>query len=350
MAHRFFILPIAILLCACSSPTNSKQEVNVNDTLGLDSTQNDSKLDLPQDTPMVNHKPVNETWQVPERFVYSVNTLSDGKDLNISFISLTDVYEWTQEQDSMIIEEKFLLKPSQAEYSMHTIGPEKRTMFLKRVGIRETDSIYIYFLKDHRMETYAVNELPLTGLLSPYISDSDFPVPEHYFMIGFNLNTKTVDQLMTYVRSCLVNISATNPFNVGGAECMEFKQISKAEYPDTTGSKEHNLNEFYVYSNELYDYYIHDRGEDYLSDRRIMVQSNLDGQIEFDKWYMEGEGVEIVPIIMNDNPYGPSLWTGKVFKNKPYILMGMQSQSFGCPKIDLIGSDESIYIHCDNRH
>ena len=70
-----------------------------------------------------------------------------------------------------------------------------------------------------------------------------------------------------------------------------------------------------------------------LSERKMVVIRKSDKQKVLNRWYFPGEGVETNPILINDNPYGSSIWTGRVFKSRPAILMGLQSQSFGCPEL-----------------
>jgi hypothetical protein len=44
-------------------------------------------------------------------------------------------------------------------------------------------------------------------------------------------------------------------------------------------------------------------------------------------------------------------WTGKLFKNKPPVILGFQYVAFGCPGITFLSpTEKDIYIYCDNRH
>ena len=46
-----------------------------------------------------------------------------------------------------------------------------------------------------------------------------------------------------------------------------------------------------------------------------------------------------------------SQWTGTLFKNKPPVIFGFTSESFGCSVITLMEkAGGEIPINCDNRH
>jgi len=88
-----------------------------------------------------------------------------------------------------------------------------------------------------------------------------------------------------------------------------------------------------------------------LSERWVIVIRKKDNQTVFNQWFLPGEGSGINSIILDANFRDSGIWTGKILRNRPPILMGNQYQSFGCPSINILGLDEKpIYIQCDNRH
>ena len=71
----------------------------------------------------------------------------------------------------------------------------------------------------------------------------------------------------------------------------------------------------------------------------------------FNHLYTEDEGTGLAPLNTKEQDLGFTQWTGTFLKNKPAIITGLTSITFGCPVMYFLQiPDASIGINCDNRH
>ena len=88
-----------------------------------------------------------------------------------------------------------------------------------------------------------------------------------------------------------------------------------------------------------------------LSGRHIAIVKSNEIITEF--YFRGSEGGSPSPLNGIHPDYGPYLYqfAGQLFKDKPPMILGFMSHSFGCPGIHSIEKEShSIYINCDNRH
>ena len=344
---RLFIyvcFSISFLACSTYSSSEEEQETDKNSTNNLDSANV-----LAADTLDIMPEK-QEITEVPFK-LFSIQTWGNGKDFNLSFVSLAEGYPWN-DSTNRIIEEKYLNEYDPKTHNKHKINGERRTLFFEKRGIRESDTVYIYFYQKDSLIKRSIANTPLTGIISPYVSSNDFPVPEYDFMVGLDLETNTREEMMKFAHGGFAAVSSENPFVRGKSEQAIFKEVSAKFFPvDDSISMTYPKVKHFQYSNTDYDYFVRDFGDSYLSERLMVIRRKSDREIIFNRKFLSGEGTEITPILPNEVPEYYGIWTGKIFKYKPPVLIGLQSQSFGCPSVNFVDEKvPGIYIYCDNRH
>ena len=119
-----------------------------------------------------------------------------------------------------------------------------------------------------------------------------------------------------------------------------------------SNSKSGNLYEF---KNANLTYYLQDFSSEQSVAIRDLVVVDEANKIFFEKSFdinFEGrEFTEVSGTTTDGDHVIYSQWTGHLFKNRPPVIFGFTSESFGCSSISLMDKNLSeIPINCDNRH
>ncbi len=272
------------------------------------------------------------------------------------FIILTDSYAYNEHPDSSVIAKKHLNNESTIENNYHKLDAKYRKKFLESVNIKETDIIYIYDLSQNSVFAFNVKDINLVAFINPYGGSK--PLSQWDFMIGFELE-KTELNLLSKGNDFFVCVGERNPFREGEAKSMIWKEIDSNLFPHFStedeelkkylSSSKFKTRTYHCAVNKL-DYFVKDTGR-----YRIIVIIDSNKTVVSTISFRDGESIDFssLHIIEKDSKenYYTNQWTGNIFKNKPPILFGFESVSFGCPSVCFVDKNTPcVYIRCDNRH
>lgn len=229
---------------------------------------------------------------------------------------------------------------------------------LKLSGVSASDTAFIFNLDKDEITEIAINKLGGMAIVSPYERGDD-NLQEYSYQFGFDLMKQYKDSWNNFVY-----IGQTNPFQTGKIEGIEWSRIKTSEFEKVTasaGNKEKNDGDLgsyqpkdaLKYANEDYAYYIQtlEKAKSPLI-WHLVVIDKATNTIVYNKLQSESESIYFAALKIKDEPndYGGQ-YTGAIFKDKPPILYGFESISFGCPSIEFVLEGEPpILIRCDNRH
>lgn len=298
---------------------------------------------------------VNLQANTVENFnIFSMSNYYENEEKQNGIISLTELYKWSEQEDSLAIENKYLGSEEFEEF--HKMNNKYRTRFLKNIGIKETDQVFIYNYPIDSLFIFKVKDLPLIAFLSPYYEGRS--ASQYDYMIGFGLENKlSINDFKNFYQS-LIYIGSDNPFETGMMKAIVWKKIDSSLFPtdknDFTKNKKYSIGNTYKYIHNNMEYFIQDISipNEYYG-RRLKIFESDSKKILFEKLYYESEGLSLSPLNFVNSDYMDEVnqWTGTLFKNKAPVIFGFQYHSFDCPEIDFINQNESlIRIRCDNRH
>jgi hypothetical protein len=265
--------------------------------------------------------------------IYKAKPFSKNKDGNdkTAFINLSESYLKNEQTD-------LLIQSQENNTDTIKLNSNQKLKFLKAIGAKELDSVFIYEMETDSIQIYPIKGLSVIACIDVYGSGYEF---------GLNLGKKYQGSQNNYVY-----IGKRNPFQRGRLKPIIWKKIDKstvnskfAELENSAFLSELKFGESYFYSQKNMDYYL-------LGTRRVVVIDRTKKEITFDKTYSDGEGVSVTLLKKgNDTITEPSQWTGMLFSNKPPVIVGFQYFSFGCEIIDFLNESElPISVLCDNRH
>ncbi|MBJ2175857.1 hypothetical protein JBL43_16505 [Aureibaculum sp. A20] len=237
---------------------------------------------------------------------------------------------------------------------------KQRLKFLKKLKISELDTVFIFNLNLDSIIKYKVKNLPLIACVNIYDSGgTGDDLSEFQYEFGFNLG-----KTYTIEGENFVSIGKENPFQTGKIKPILWQPMEVEDFPikfdikivekDRRSWFDYALpKETYKFTSNNYDYYIQNLKDDDVDHSRYLVAINsTTGEVIFNDLFISSEGTYLVPLsIKGEKPEWGTQWTGEIFKNKPSILYGFTSASFGCPSIRFLNKTQStIWILCDNRH
>ncbi|MBS7231704.1 oxidoreductase [Flavobacterium psychroterrae] len=337
---KYTIVLASFLILSC----NNKQETKSNKPhLAKTTTENDSIL----------------TEETPRKESINLFTVTYKDSSNVAFVSLSDIYPLNDNASDTLALPNIEKMGKQAAKSF-TLEPKYRNRFLSKTNISENDSLFVYDYSKNKLASFAVKSLKATALLNGYSSEEDWPYPKYYYMIGFEINTQSLNGFSNYYADVLVYVGKENPFTKQQLTPMLWKKVSIKEYPsksikkeDLADLKNKPLGNTYAYKTDSFEYFL----QEYLNNlkevgsRRLIVIDSKTKKIIIEKMFIEGESLSAAPLNYQNGDNVAIQYTGKLFKNKPPVVFGFAYESFGCSAISLIDkSNEDIYIQCDNRH
>jgi len=278
---------------------------------------------------------------------------------DIAFVSLSDIYPIDYDDSSQTlpnIEEKGV---DSAQYFV--LEKRYRDRFLSETKISETDSVFIYDYSINKLVPIIVKNMKVVAMVNIYASESDYPYPPYYYMIGFEIDAEKLKGLSDYYRHTLVSVGKENPFVQEQLTPIVWQKIATEDYPSKEIEGEYNaylktlsIGNTYLFEANGLQYFLQDRLDKQFSQptyRRLLVVDSKTKDIIIEKIYGRGEGTSVSPLNYEYADAGINQWTGRLFKDKPPVIFGFEYISFGCPFISTIDkSNEDIFIYCDNRH
>jgi hypothetical protein len=274
------------------------------------------------------------------------------------FIPLSDefLFRWTEHPDSLIIESEYLEKEN-SKRNYHVLSPKKRSLVLELTDISESDSLFIYSLAQDSIIRFKVEDVPIIAMINQYGSQG--PPYQQEFQFGFEFESNPFNELghsYIYATTCKIN-----PFVKGGIKAIEWQEMDPLKFPEAPISNRdssymaysHSTNCFH-FIDEDFEYMLQNWGSGtFPSARRVLVLSIESGEVMFNTMFHDSEGTSIIPLNNDENAdWGfPAQQTGRLFKNKPPVIFGFESYSFGCGGLGYISPEGGwLRIHCDNRH
>ncbi|TPN82312.1 hypothetical protein [Aquimarina algicola] len=284
--------------------------------------------------------------------IYNIYSFEKNKNDKIGFISLTDVYPWSQSADSLVIADQHLGGSKTKNDNYHQLSPKHRKQFLHRMKIEETDRIFIYNLSSNTLLTRKVKSTTVAAHLSVYADNTE--ISEYDYMIGFEIPEISLKNFGDYFFNTLVYVGKQNPFITGRIKQILWKKTEKTSFLPNKAMITFNQGALYESIINGLHYYAQDITKtDQTYARHLMIYDPKKNTILFDKTYTEDESAYLNPLNIGKktNYTHAYQWTGTLFRNKPATIFGFLGHSFGCPHIEFISKSEpSIRLKCDNRH
>lgn len=273
-----------------------------------------------------------------------------------SFVSLSDIDHLSEHPDSLALPD---LSNNDNEgydkFSYINLGAEYRARFFSRTNVSETDKVFIYSFSEDIIVSIPVSDLKVVAWLNAYTMPRECPCPEYYYQIGFEIENKFLEGYENHYTNTFVFVGKKNPFVRNQVKPVVWQKIDSTEFSSNLISTEVNFNfgnddyeyrigKSYKFKNEKYQFFIQELfKKDWQFGLRLLVVDHKTKEKIDERFYQSGESSSFAPL---DNQ-----WVGYLFKNKPIVIFGFKSISFGCPSITLVGSnEEKIVINCDNRH
>ena len=265
------------------------------------------------------------------------------------FIPLSDIYNDSLAIPNDIIENQ--KTKTFAELKHFELSGNYREKLLKGTSLSESDTLFLYNYKEAKLQKFPISDLKSVANLNLYTSEGD-EISSYDYMIGFQLNQSenSDDIALEKTNYSLAYFGKENPFSCEKVMPIHWKKTARDQFPLPLKNQQ-NLGETYVAKFENLTYYIQDyKGEYGIYKRDFAVVK--DKKVIFTRAYTTGEGAEFSPLnFIDNNEYNDWQWTGKLFKDKPPVVFGFVSESFGCPSITFLDSSyPEIYTNCDNRH
>lgn len=274
-------------------------------------------------------------------------------DMEVGFVPLTDRYPGGEHPEMHI----------NPEYSgdiqgiyYHELDSEKRTKFLNRVNLKESDQIYIFKFSLDSVIEFQIKDLPLVvRFLSGYKPSQDQPLLLSDYQVGFEIDDRTAQLLEKDDSDIFIHAGDKNPFQTGNIKPLIWKKVEREMFPLHQDSltksdwfKKLEPGDVYHDSVNEMDFYFQNyfNGERLAARYFIIKKSN---EVIYDQIYADSESTYLRQL--DDYSSEPNQWTGKIFKDYPPFIFGFTGNSFGCPRIQFIDqSVEPVRIKCDNRH
>jgi|GEM_PF-5776692 len=248
------------------------------------------------------------------------------------------------------------------------ISRMQRQRFLKRVGMSETDSVFIYDYALNTLLTRSVRDLPMVACLDEYLYPGQLHTTADY-MIGFLIDKSLLSSFREKVNgrysydvgNTLVNVGKANPFIRGPLKPMIWTEMQPELFPADTITIEDSLSiaKWYnqvtikAYECKVDSFRFVARDRMYQANvvgRSLQVFNLKTGARIFKHFTLETESISPVHLNTSETEI-PQLRMGPLFKGKAPALLWLEWHSFGCMSVYLLDpSGETIPIRCDNRH
>lgn len=281
-------------------------------------------------------------------------TFYDRNELTDAFISVSDIYT-----DSLSISPEFFKNQEKIKFENRTyieLDAEYRKKMLTGLRLTENDTLYIFNYESASVQKTPLNKLKSVAYLSYYVGQED-DINENSYMLGFQIdNQKKWENIYQKYDYSIAYFGKNNPFVEKQLVPIVWKKIQASALTNklfkNSISKSRNLYEF---KNANLTYYL----QEFSSEENVLVRNltvvdaanNIFFEKSFDTNFDGREFTELSGTTTDGEKQIYSQWTGNLFKNKPPVLFGFTSESFGCSSISLMDKKLSeIPINCDNRH
>lgn len=287
----------------------------------------------------------------PNPTIFEVTYLSldeAQKDYDV-FVSLSDILG-----DQEFIPQESIDKLKSNIYTGHSIdlSPDARIKLMKQAKFSEKDSLFIYNYENKKLIKKPIKDLKAIAYLSPYsIGEAD--LTNYDYMLGFQIEAKKdYDEASKNYSESYVYIGKQNPFVSNDLRPIKWQKTTAADFPLPNEDIKKVLKKGNVYKAQYLDnwLYVQDLLNEGEVQDRLLVYTDKNKKVLYKTKIERGEGDEQNSL----NGFGTDesiQWIGKLIKDKPPVVFGFMSLSFGCHSIRFLQKDyPTMPINCDNRH
>ncbi|WP_196893431.1 hypothetical protein [Aureivirga marina] len=281
--------------------------------------------------------------------IFLISSMNTTGDEYISTINVSEVVNLDSKHP--------ILKSRDLSKKYIRLNSSQKKSFYKSIPFSEKDTIYVYDYSHENILKSPVSELDIVATLSGYI-DNNPPYDAYDYYYSFDVDA------YPFQEHSYVFIGKENPFQTNQLEEIIWKKIPKTEFPkefslDLIKSKKIKQwfegatpGDSYKFNYKHFEYYIQIlKKESYLEQRYFIIKDTISNKFIFETVQYNSEGSELNSLITEDSKYSGSQLTGTLFKNKPPVIFGFYTESFGCTGFTFLDKLEPpITIRCDNRH
>lgn len=283
-----------------------------------------------------------------------------GKDINesVGFVSLSDTYPLSDHPDSLAIPDLYSFEDEYSfdNYEYFKLDSKYRKRFLVKTKISETDKVFLYNYHKDTLASFTVKDLKVVACLNVYRQGEEGPFSQFDYMFGFEIDKDLLKHLGNDYYATFIYVGKEDPFVRGQLKPVEWKKIETADFPPVAISTKTRLllkgrskGNAYTYRTADLEYFDQEyMNEGRISARRLLIVDAHTKEIARDVFYFSSEGSKPAPLNSADRR---EQWTGKLFRDRPPVIFGLEYVSFGCPYITCLNrSVRDVAIYCDNRH
>ena len=272
------------------------------------------------------------------------------------FLNLSETYFAHRDPERRDGEPLPLLSEADLAYDTIRLDAPRRRQFLKRAGISESDQVFIYHLRDGRVTTLPVRQLPVLACINVYFSAGDYDKSELDYEFGFDLGKNAYGDFAA--------VGSSNPFRSGKLTPMIWTPIAPQEFPHPfdpdrlLGDRKRRLagyraKECFRFSTDSLDYYVQNLVKERGSIHRYLVVVDAKtGTLVFEDYQVESEGTSLTALRSDGSDLREQMqWTGQLLQDRATVMFGFAYYSFSCPFLTVLDPTEPpVAILCDNRH
>ncbi|WP_314238295.1 hypothetical protein [Capnocytophaga leadbetteri] len=369
MKYSFTLLMVILFLFSCELSKKDPSKID-NDEDGNENIHYSNEKDNQQENSEDTYKNYNDTITATR-----INNTKNGKILCTVYDSLSiinpkisnmkmyrtsgfflnlseSVFEGDGLPDSFIT-------ASEKKKNSFPLDSKRRDFILKKAGIKETDSIFIYQIDTDSIMRFPVKNMKAKAYVNAYNEGDEQVDSFEYGLIVDN-------QDKSYKGSNGFNytfVGQENPFQVGKKFEIKWKEIPQSKFPYKINP---NLlavrtdcfpfSKAYSFSKGNYNFYVQTfKKEMEITAYYVIIEDIQEKKIIFEKAYtyyefeeelfpLNAEGVEDVDYYFHQ-------WAGEILKGKPMVLYGFFGPAFGRDIIEFVSNKEPIIeVLIDNRH
>ncbi|WP_439131158.1 SH3 domain-containing protein [Polaribacter sp.] len=281
--------------------------------------------------------------------IYYVQPFETVNVKQMGFVNISDTYfmNFHENKDTLISENDLLSKKKSIKLSKAS-----KNKILKKIKVSEKDTLFILNLNKDKLTKFCIKDIATIAYLDDY-SNQDDDIDVFNYEIGFDLKDS-----YKLKGDNLASIGNANPFLTGNIKEIVWKKINNDLFPKKISEdQKKKIIDTYTFTYSKYKYYVQNygykRGEYFVTENRnLIIQDTIFKKITSEIKTENGESTYLNALSTNKNKIDYyKAWTGNIFKNKPPIIYGLETHSFGCSKIKFIENKVApIEILCNNRH
>lgn len=274
------------------------------------------------------------------------------------FISLSDILYSREDSKNEVF---FPLMNSEADtLERIPIEDNYRRLLLKKAGISEKHSVYLYNYETNKQVIIPVSRLKSLALLNIYSNRDDAPYEDYLYHVGLQFDSSILDKLKSnYGDKVVIYIGSDNPFVRGGMQPVKWAKRKESEWPGKQSAsylktfKSFKKNNPLSFKMDSLTYWVRDWGaNEFYRDKRELVVVNTSGQIIYTELLEMSEGCSLT-VLNGKYPdfYQKEQFVGHLIKDVGPTFIGFESYSFGCDLFRFLQFPQNrITLNCDNRH